>query len=105
MDETDAFFTHAIVGSPQSVLLGRRLGRPSTGAEGLAVPMNEGRPVLTRVWQDWLVLSHACDPVGQPRLRPGTLRRFLERHALWIALLGLLWLLSGAIVWGLQRWI
>jgi len=104
MDETDAFFTHSIVGAPQSVLLGRRLGPREPAGQGLTLPP-DGRPGLTRLWQDWVVLSHACDPVGRPRLRPGPLRRSLERHALWIALLGLLSLLGSAAFWGVQRWI
>jgi hypothetical protein len=59
---------------------------------------------LSPIWQEWVVLSHACDPVGQPRVRPGRLRRVLERHALWIALLGLLALLASAAFWGAMRW-
>jgi hypothetical protein len=37
-------------------------------------------------------------------MRPGKLRRLLERHALGIALLGLLALLGSAISWGLMQW-
>jgi hypothetical protein len=106
MDETDAFFTHTIVGAPLSVLLGRRQGLPDNPAHtaGLTVNMARGESGLSRVWNEWIVLSHACDPVGQPRVRPGKLRRVLERHALWIALLGLLSLLGTAAFWGIQQW-
>ncbi len=104
MDETDAFFTQTIVGSPLTVLLGRRLDPKDAPAQGLAVALSSGQTRLTRFWQDWVILSHACDPVGHPRMRPGKLRRFLERHALGIALLGLLALLGSAISWGLLLW-
>ncbi len=106
MDETDAFFTHTIVGAPLSVMLGRRQGLPDTHpqASGLKVNMTHGGSSLSRVWSDWIVLSHACDPVGQPRVRPGKVRRVLERHALWIALLGLAAVLGTAAFWGYQQW-
>jgi hypothetical protein len=104
MDETDAFFTQTIVGSPLTVLLGRRLDPTDAPTQGLAVVLSSGQTRLTRFWQDWVILSHACDPVGHPRMRPGKLRRFLERHALGIALLGLLALLGSAISWGLLQW-
>lgn len=104
MDETNAFFTHTIVGAPLSVLLGRRQGLPDSQAAGLTVDMARGETRLSRIWTEWIVLSHACDPVGQPRVRPGKLRRVLERHALWIALLGLLALLGSVAFWGYQHW-
>jgi hypothetical protein len=104
MDETDAFFTHTIVGAPLSVLLGRRQGVPDSQAAGLSVDMARGDTRLSRIWHEWVVLSHACDPVGQPRIRPGKLRCVLERHALWIALLGLLALLASATFWGVLQW-
>jgi hypothetical protein len=104
MDETDAFFTHTIVGAPLSVLLGRRQGVPDAQAVGLTVDMASGQSRLSAIWQQWIVLSHACDPVGHPRMRPGRVRRMLERHALWIALLGLLALLGSAAFWGVLQW-
>lgn len=104
MDETDAFFTHTIVGAPLSVALGRRQGVPNSQTSGLKVDMAEGETRLSHIWQEWVVLSHACDPVGQPRMRPGRVRRSLERHALWIALLGLLALLGSAGFWGYLLW-
>ncbi|WP_310565011.1 hypothetical protein [Hydrogenophaga sp.] len=104
MDETDAFFTHTIVGAPLSVLLGRRQAHPNTQASGLKVDLGTGETRLSRLWQEWVVLSHACDPVGQPRLRPGRLRRALERHALWIALAGALALVGTAVFWGVWLW-
>lgn len=104
MDETDAFFTHTIVGAPLSVLLGRRQGWPDSQAAGLTVDMASGQSRLSSIWQEWVVLSHACDPVGKPRVRPGFMRRSLERHALWIALLGLLALIGSAAFWGLMQW-
>lgn len=104
MDETDAFFTHTIVGAPLSVLMGRRQAWPDPQATGLAVDMDSGQTRLGKIWKEWVVLSHACDPVGQPRMRPGRVRRHLERHALLIASLGLLALVGTAAFWGYLLW-
>ena len=104
MDSTDAFFTHTIVGAPLSVLLGRRQTAAEVRAHGLHIDLNDGKARLSPLWQEWLLLSHACDRVGQPRLRPGRLRRLLERHALWLALAGLLALIGTAVFWGLMQW-
>lgn len=104
MNETDAFFTQTVVGPPLSVLLGRRVDPKAVVHEGLAVDLSSGQSRLTSAWQDWVILSHACDPAGQARIRPGRLRRLLERHALAIALLGLLALLGSAIFWGFVSW-
>ncbi len=105
MDETDAFFTQTIVGAPLTVLLGRRQSPSSLSADGLQIDLGSGETRLSRAWQEWVVLSHACDPVGQPRLRPSRWRRRLERHALLIALAGLLALAGSAVFWGVMAWI
>lgn len=103
MDQTDAFFTQTVVGAPFTALLGRRR-LPGGATEGLAMDLATGENRLTRLWQEWVVLSHACDPVGVPRLRPPKWRRLLERHALWVAALGLLSLAASAISWGMLLW-
>ena len=105
MNATDAFFTHTIVGAPLTVLLGRRQNTVHPHTEGLAVNLHDGQGRLSATWQEWMVLSHACDPVGQPRMRPGPLRRWLERHALWIALAGLLSVSGSALFWLVPPWI
>jgi hypothetical protein len=104
MDQTDAFFTQTVIGAPFTALMGRRRTPGQASAEGLDVHFGTGEPRLTRLWQEWIVLSHACDPVGVPRLRPGKTRRILERHALWLAVLGLLALLASATIWGVALW-
>lgn len=104
MDETDAFFTQTIVGAPFTVSLGRRRVAPRSPAQGLEIDPSSGASRLTQLWRDWVVLSHATDPAGRPRLRPSRVRGLLERHALWIALLGLLSLLASAVFWGVARW-
>jgi hypothetical protein len=105
MDETDAFFTQTVVGPPFTVMMGRRRSHAGPDREGLSANLQTGESRLTQMWMDWVVLSHACDPVGQPRLRPGRVRRILERHALWLAVVGLSALLATLGFWGVQRWI
>lgn len=105
MDQTEAFFTHTIVGAPLTVLLGRRQAKPQASSEGLKVGLGSGQQQLSDSWAKWAVLSHACDPVGQPRMRPGPVRRWLERRALLIALAGLFCLGASALYWGVHAWI
>lgn len=104
MNETDAFFTQTIVGAPFSVLLGRQLDPSRAAVAGIEVHLINADTRLSRVWKDWIVMSHACDRMGQPRHRPGRVRRWLERHALWLAALGVSSLLATAVFWGLQQW-
>lgn len=101
MDETDAFFTHTIVGAPFSVLLGRRQGPSSASTQGLQVPLGEGNAALSEGWRSWAVLDHLDTPAGRPRRRPKRLRRWLERHALLIALFGTLMALASAAFWAI----
>ena len=104
MDQTDAFFTQTVVGAPFTAMLGRRRLPGAVSDEGLVIDLTTVENRLTRLWQEWVVLSHACDPVGMPRLRPSRWRRILERHALWVAVLGLMSLAGSAISWGLLLW-
>jgi hypothetical protein len=104
MNESDAFFTHTIVGAPFSVVLGRRLGPKEMSASGLEVNPATGRQQLSEAWNDWLVLDHASDRPGRPRRMPGPLRRWMERHALLVAGLGLASLLMSAAFWGAMAW-
>ncbi len=101
MDETDAFFTHTIVGAPFSVLLGRRQGPSNESTQGLEVPLGDGSVSLSEGWRSWALLDHLDTPAGQPRRRPQRLRRWLERHALRIALVGILMLLGSAVFWAI----
>ena len=104
MNDTNAFFTQTIVGAPFSVPLGQRLTREQATQNGLTIAFETGESRLTQAWRDWWVLSHAGDAAGLPRLRPGRLRRWLERHALWLALLGLVSLGASALIWGAVFW-
>ncbi|MDP2015100.1 hypothetical protein [Hydrogenophaga sp.] len=101
MDETDAFFTHTIVGAPFSVLLGRRQGPSSASTQGLEVPLGDGSVGLSEGWRGWALLDHVDTPAGKPRPRPKVLRRWLERHALLIALFGVLMLLGSTVFWAI----
>jgi hypothetical protein len=104
MDPTDAFFTQTVVGAPFTTLLGRRRVPGQSGTEGLNVHLSSGEHRLSQLWQDWIVLSHATDPVGMPRPRPGKWRSLLERHALWLAFLGLASLLAAMVLGGVMLW-
>lgn len=104
MDHTDAFFTQTVVGAPFTAMLGRRRTPGSATAQGLTVDLRSGQSRLSSLWQDWVVLSHAMDPPGRPRIRPSQWRLLLERHALWVALLGLVSLIGSLLVWGWLLW-
>ncbi|MBL0918278.1 MAG: hypothetical protein IBJ14_06230 [Hydrogenophaga sp.] len=98
MDEQDAFFTQAVVGAPFSVLLGRQMSAASLQAQGVEVQASAGLSRLGEPWQPWAIERTADLPAGVPRARPRGLRRWLERHALPIALLGLASLATGALL-------
>ena len=104
MDDTNAFFTQTIVGGPVSVPLGGRLTPIQAAKNGLQIEFDTGLSRLTQAWHDWWVLSHAGDGAGQPRVRPSRLRRWLERHALWLAWLGLVSLTASMVAWGIVFW-
>lgn len=104
MDATDAFFTQTIVGAPLTVLMGRRLRADDSSLQGLEIDLSSGNHRLSVAWQDWFVLNHADDTPGTPRKRPSLMRRKLERHALWVAVLGLLALVVTAVYWGAEQW-
>ena len=104
MNDTNSFFTQTIVGAHFSVALGQRLSREQAAHSGLVIDFQTGETRLTQAWRDWWVLSHASDAAGQPRRRPGGLRRCLERHALCVAVLGLASLSVSALVWGVMFW-
>lgn len=95
MNPQDAYFTHTIVGAPFSVLMGRRAEPGAAEGSGIEVGAT-GEAQLSPAWQAWAIQRAEDWPAGVPRRRPRGLRRWLERHALGIALLGLLALLAGA---------
>ena len=101
MDKVDAYFTHTIVGAPVSVRLGERVQVPEPKVPGLKASLRSGRFRLVDAWHDWVVLRHELDRVGRPRMRPGPIRRLLERHALWIGVLGLLSIAAAVlhVIW------
>ncbi|MCU0941755.1 MAG: hypothetical protein MUE35_04330 [Hydrogenophaga sp.] len=98
MDEQDVFFTQAVVGAPFSVLLGRQLTAGALKSQGIELDPAQGVARLSPAWQPWVIQRMAELPPGVPRRRPKALRRWLERHALGIAMLGLLALVTGALL-------
>lgn len=94
MDEAravDLNFTYAIVGPPLSVSLGRRLGPLAVSAHGVKVGLRESTWELGTGWMEWWMLHAGEGWAGSGvRRRPGPVRRWLERRALVIAMLGLL---------------
>lgn len=109
MDAQDAYFTHTIVGAPFSMLLGRRMSPELAQLQGVEIEPEQGEARLHPAWQAWAI-DHAHDwPAGTPRPRSRGLRRWLERHGLGLALLGLLGLSAGVgvLAWvlaGMPRW-
>jgi hypothetical protein len=99
MDDTDAFFTQTIVGPPLSVMLGRQQNAGELAAQGLEVNLASGEAHLSARWQEWILLGHGVSKLGRPRQRPGVWRRRLERHAVWLGLLGVFSLLLSALFW------
>lgn len=104
MNETEAFFTHTIVGAPQSVLLGRRLSADAARQQGLQIDLASGQTAMSALWNDWAVLSHATDESGKPRIRPTRFRGALERYALLIALAGIAALATAGALIGGHLW-
>ena len=104
MESTDLYFTQTIVGPAVSVVLGRHRRAVGKRPPGLEVDLHSGRRSFRGLWRDWIQLSHADDPAGLPRRRPGSLRRWLGRHALWIAVRGLLSLGASVVFWLLALW-
>ena len=104
MDEQDAYFTHTIVGAPFSVLMGRRMETDSLRLAGVVVEPGSGATRLSPAWQAWVIERAQDWPAGVPRPRPRGLRRWLERHALGLAWLGLTALATGIglVVWALS---
>lgn len=92
MSDDDLYFTHAIVGAPQTVFLGDRVTVPSMAVAGMQVDLHTGHSRMSEAWQDWMVM-HRRDPAnGLPLRRPSPLMRWLVRHTL---LLGIVALVAG----------
>lgn len=95
MTEEDIFFTHTVVGQALSVEMGRPLDRQraETYPSGLQTSLASGSFSLPQVWKEWCLIQGAYPYAGLPRRRPGRFRRWLERHALILAAVGVLMLL------------
>ena len=104
MNDTDAFFTHTIVGAPLSVLMGRRNQADNKSLHGVEIDLQTGEGRLSRMWHDWVVLNHTGDAVGRTRRRPGPIRRKLEHYALLIAMFGLISVTITVAYWGIVLW-
>lgn len=102
MSDNDVFFTLSIIGARQKVLMGRRMRPADAQTEGLRVAMGAGESQLSRFWHETVLIATERDALGVPRPQPSALRRWLERHALWIATLGVCCLAASAVFWGLQ---
>lgn len=95
MNEQDAYFTHTIVGAPFSMLMGRRMRADDDRGEGLILEPEDGSVRLAPAWQPWVIDRVQDWPAGLPRRRPRGMRRWLERHAFGVALLGTTALAAG----------
>lgn len=108
MTDEDIFFTHTVVGQAMSIEMGRPMDRKSAHAQTQSPGSQAGfvgsHFSLPQVWKDWCLIQGAYPYAGLPRRRPGRFRRWLERHALILALAGLLMLvltigLLVALIW------
>lgn len=104
MNDANTFFTQTIVGAPFSVSLGRQLVASNVNTPGIEVNMLGADTRLSQIWSDWIVITHASERIGRPQRRTGSVRRWLERHALWLAVLGVSSLVSTAAIWGFMKW-
>jgi hypothetical protein len=103
MTDEDMFFTNTIVGSALSLPLGNIPTAQTQYTDGIQIGMLSGRRSLAKSWLDWLEIQGSYPYIGQPRRRPGALRRWLERNALFIAMAGLCLLVAALVlaVWQL----
>ena len=100
MQDADLYFTHTIVGAPMTVALGRPQRAPAHHAGAMVLDAGTGRAQLTPSWGEWLAARTATHaPAGKPWRRPGSLRRFVARHAVLLAASGWLVALATAAGW------
>lgn len=95
MSDIDVYFTQSIVGAPFSAALGRRAAAAPARAVGIEMAPDGTVARLKVFWADEVLIGASA---AGPHLRriPTPQRRWLERHALAIALTGLVsGLLSG----------
>ena len=94
MTDQDIFFTHTIVGQPLSVELGRRLvstpHATKPGQSGLIAKLGHRRFWLDPAWKEWCLINSAFPPAYAPRRKPGPVQRWLERHAILLAIAALM---------------
>lgn len=104
MTDEDLFFTHTVVGQALSVELGRPLDSKTMQTQGLEAGLASGDCSLSRGWKEWCLIQGAYPYAGLPRRRPGHFRRQLERHALVLAVVGLLMVVPTAGLWAALVW-
>jgi hypothetical protein len=100
VSDIDAYFTQSIVGAPFSAALGGRASAAEARARGIEVPMDGTAARLHGIWHDDVLIGASAAGPLLRRLSSGP-RRWLERHALLIALLSLAVL--AACGWGALR--
>jgi hypothetical protein len=97
MDETDAFFTRTVVGPPVRAVLGQRQAPAQGRAGGLEVSLARSEQRLGEAWRAWAAPPAFPDEGAGP-LPPPAPRRWLERHALAVALVGLASFALGVVM-------
>lgn len=108
MTDQDIFFTHTVVGQAMSIELGRRISRKDLRRQGtlqaLAANMETATFDLPQIWTDWCLIQGAYPYTGLPRRRPGVIGRWLARHALILAVVGLVMVLMSLSAAALMVW-
>lgn len=88
MSDIDAYFTQSIVGAPFSAALGRRAAAASERTVGVEMATDGTVAQLKGFWRDEVLIGTSAAGPFMRRI-PSLQRRWLERHALVIAMLSL----------------
>ncbi len=102
MSDDDLYFTHAIVGAPQTVFLGDRVAMSNVSMAGMQVNLDTGKSHISEGWQTWMALYRHDSASGLPVRRPSRLQRWLLRHTVLISMvvfvLGVTALIASIVV-------
>jgi hypothetical protein len=105
MNDSEIFFCQTIVGSAHSVVMGKKIYLSPYPSAGLRIDLQTGESRLSSIWQSWL-LHNRFDQATHPRRMPSRVQLWLERHALIVAVCGLVGVLfaTALVSWSWWLW-